>query len=377
MSMIGDLMFPVLPLPRLIFGAGSLSDVASELSLLGVRRPFLMSDQGLERAGLCASALRLLPRSTIAYLRISENPSTEDVDSALRAYNEGECDGVVALGGGSVIDTAKMVAALASSEVSVAAELLGKPELIGLSIAPLIAIPTTVGTGSESSPVSAIHVYRDGPVIGTRSPYLVPRVAICDPDLVRTLPGRLVAATGIDALAHCLEGYFSEPVNPVVDALALNGLALAFSNLRLAVDPAAEKERASMMAAAFMGGAAIHKGLGPVHAIALACGDQGLHHGSLVAAALPRTVELIAKHVPNKAARVAAALGLPAAQQISSALAELISALGLPRSLADAGYRAKSVPDVVTLAAASPFNRSSPYVPTAMEYDTLLDSLLA
>jgi 4-hydroxybutyrate dehydrogenase len=369
-------MFPVLPLPRLIFGTGSLSAVASELSLLGVRRPLLMSDQGLERAGLCASAVRWMPPTTLAYLRIPENPSAEDVDAAFRVYKDGACDGVVALGGGSVIDTAKMVAALACGEVFLAAELLGKPELIGLSTAPLIAIPTTVGTGSESSPVSAIHVYRDGPVIGTRSPRLVPRVAICDPDLVRTLPGRLVAATGIDALSHCLEGYFSEPENPIVDALALNGLALAFSNLRSAVKPTAENERASMMAAAFMGGAAIHKGLGPVHSIALACSDQGLHHGSLVAAALSRTVELIAKHVPGKADRIATALGLRGAAQISTALEELIVALGLPRSLAEAGYRAESVPDLVNLAMASPFNRSSPYVPTALEYEALLESLL-
>src|SRR5271155_293296 len=128
--MIGELMFPVLPLPRLIFGSGSLSAVASELSLLGVRRPLLMGDQGLERAGLCASAIHWMPPTTLAYLWIPENPSAEDVDAAFRVYKDGACDGVVALGGGSVIDTAKMVAALACSEVRLAAELLGKPELI-------------------------------------------------------------------------------------------------------------------------------------------------------------------------------------------------------------------------------------------------------
>jgi 4-hydroxybutyrate dehydrogenase len=368
-------MFPVLPLPRLVFGPGSLSSVDSELSLLGVRRPLLVSDEGLERAGLYASAVRWLPPTTRAYLRIPENPSAEDVDAVFRVFKDEACDGVVALGGGSVIDAAKMVSALACGEVFLAAELLGRPELIGSTTAPLIAIPTTIGTGSESSPVSAIHVYRGGPVIGTRSPRLVPRVAICDPDLVRTLPRKLVAATGIDALSHCLEGYFSEPVNPVVDALALNGLALAFFNLRSAVEPTAINERASMMAAAFMGGAAIHKGLGPVHAIALACGDQGLHHGSLVAAALPQTVALIVQHVPAKASRVATALGLTGAAQISTALEKLIAALGLPGSLADAGYRVVSVPDLVSLVTASPFNRSSPYVPTALEYKGLLESL--
>jgi 4-hydroxybutyrate dehydrogenase len=296
-------MIPLLPLPRIVFGPGSLSAVASDLLLLGVRCPLLISDRGLEQAGIGASALHAMPRTTVAYLEVSENPSVQDVDAAYETYKAGGCDGIVALGGGSVIDTAKMVAALAGSNSASAAELLGKPELVSLKTAPLIAIPTTVGTGSESSPVAAIHVVPGGAVVGTRSPRLVPKAAICDPELVRTLPPRLIAATGIDALCHCLEGYFAEPSNPVIDALALDGLTRAYRSLYLAMT-GGDEARASLMGAAFMGGAAIHKGLGPVHAIALSCGDQGLHHGSLVAAALPLTLELVTTHLPHKAARV-------------------------------------------------------------------------
>ncbi len=370
-------MLPVLPLPHLIFGAGSLATISSELSLFNVHRPLLMSDRGLERAGVCSRALQVLPTSTVSYFDIAENPSAHDVDQAYLAYSDGACDGVIALGGGSVIDAAKIVAALASNIEINTADLLGKPHLIGLAPAPLIAIPTTVGTGSESSPVSAIHTHPGGPVIGTRSPRLVPRAVLCDPDLVRSLPAKLIAATGIDALTHCIEGFLANPPNPVIDALALDGMGRAFFNIRDAMQPDGDAARASMMAAAFMGGAAIHKGLGPVHAIALSCGDQGLHHGSLVAAALPRTIKLVSQHLLDKTAKIASVLGLSGSAALPGALQELVRSIGLPSSLTEAGYRAKDVSSLVELVVASPFNRSSPYVPTSGEYRNLIDQLLA
>ncbi len=369
-------MFPVLPLPRLLFGAGALGSLPDELALLGVTRPLLLSDRGLERAGATARAALVLPAGTVQHLDVPENPTLAGADAAHAAYRDGRCDGVVALGGGSVLDTAKFVAALAGGGLASAAELQGRPERIGLHVAPLVAIPTTVGTGSESSPVAALHDDPGSPGIGTRSPRLVPRVAICDPDLARTLPRRLVAATGIDALSHCLEGFFSEPANPVVDALALDGLARAYGAIAAAVE-GDDAARGSLMAAAFSGGAAIHKGLGPAHAVALCCGDQDLHHGMLVAAALPHTVALVAPHAPAKADRVAAALGLPDRVGIADALRALNARLGLPASYREAGYRAKSVDGLVDSMVASPFNRASPYKPTAGDYRTILDSLLA
>ena len=370
-------MIPLLPLPRLVFGAGALAASSSEITLLGVRRPLLLSDRGLERAGAVTAALRALPESTVAHLDVPENPTAAGADAAHAAYREAACDGIVALGGGSVIDTAKIVAALIGSRVRRAADILGKPELIGLGVAPLIAVPTTVGTGSESSPVAALHFEPKGIPIGTRSPLLVPRTAICDPDLARSLPLWLIAATGIDALGHCLEGYFAEPANPIVDALALDGLTRVFADIRTALEPGGDAARASLMAAAFAGGAAIHKGLGPAHAVALAFGDQDLHHGTLIAAALPLTVGLVAAHVPHKAARVVAAWGLREAADIAPALQALTRALGLPSSLRAAGYRAASLHTLVEAMVTSPFNQTSPYVPTREEYSRISEALLA
>ena len=369
-------MVPVLPLPRLVFGAGAISLIGGELALLGVRRPLLLSDRGLERAGGVALVLQQLPDTSVPFLDIPENPTLAGADAALAAFCGAGCDGVVAVGGGSVLDTAKFVAALAGSGLARAADIQGKPERVS-AVVPLIAVPTTIGTGSESSPVAALHDDPHSHAVGTRSPRLVPRVAICDPDLARTLPPRLIAATGIDAMSHCVEGYFSDPANPVVDALALDGLARAHADIRAAVEPAGDAARASLMAAAFAGGAAIHKGLGPAHAVALACGDQNLHHGILVAAALPLTVALVAPHVPAKAARVAAALGLGDPGRIPDALRALNRALGLPASYREAGYRAEAIEPLVDSMVASPFNRASPYVPTRDEYRAVAVALLA
>lgn len=369
-------MLALLPLPRLVFGAGSLSTITEELATLGVRRPLLVSDRGLERAGITALATKAMPPAA-AFLDVPANPTTAAADAAFAAYQQGDCDGVIALGGGSVIDTAKFVAALARGGAANAFELLGHPERILPGISPLIAIPTTLGSGSESSPAAGLHAEPHSRAIGTRSSLLVPRVAICDPDLARTLPPRLIAATGIDALAHCLEGYFAEPASPIVDALALDGLARAFTHVRAATEPSGESARAELMTAAFAGGAAIHKGLGPAHAVAIVCGDQGQHHGLLVAIALPLTVALVARHAPEKARRIAAALGLADGSEIPDALRSLNSSVGIPATLRDAGYRAHALDELADSMARSHFNRTSPYMPTTDDYLAIVKALTA
>jgi alcohol dehydrogenase class IV len=369
-------MIASLPLPRLIFGAGSLPSIASELSSLGVQRPLLISDRGLERAGLTAIATRAMPNA-ISFFDVSEHPTIAGVDDCYRAYVSGGCDGVVALGGGSVIDTAKFVAALTGGGAAHAAELLGHPERINHNVAPLVAIPTTLGSGSESSPAAGLHAEPHSRAVGTRSPFLVPRVAICDPDLTLTLPPRLIAATGIDALSHCLEGYFAEPANPIIDALALDGIARAFRNVRHAMQPDGHIPRAELMAAAFAGGAAIHKGLGPAHAVAIVFGDQGVHHGLLVTIALPLTVSCVAPHVSAKTNRVASSLGLADVSDLPEALRSLNRAVGIPATLREAGYSPGPIKEIVDGLVSSHFNRTSPYIPSIDEYFKIAEALIS
>ena len=363
-------MGPALTLPRLVFGDGALDQLASELVLLGVARPLLISDRGLEAAGVVALVQRAAPILAAIFLDVPENPTASGADAAVAAYRKAGCDGIVALGGGSVLDTAKLSAALVELDGG-AAELIGKPERI-LRVAPLIAIPTTVGTGSESSPVAALHIHAGGPAFGTRGPLLVPNVAICDPAMARSLPRRLIAATGIDALSHCIEGFFAEPPNPVIDALALDGAARVFASIHAALEPDGDEARASLMAAAFAGGAAIHKGLGPAHAVALACGDQEVHHGTLIGIALPLTTRLLANHLPEKARLLSAAMGLAEGADIGDALAALISSLDLPTTLGGTTYRMDDPGLLVRAMEASPFNFTSPYVPTGDEYRAIV-----
>ena len=366
----------LLPLPRLVFGAGSLAALTDELAALAVRRPLLVSDQGLLAAGITALAMQAMPGAATFY-DVPAHPTTAAVDAAFERYRQGDCDGIVALGGGSVIDTAKFVAALAAGGAAKASELLGHPERIVPGVAPLIAVPTTLGSGSESSPAAGLHAGAHERAVGTRSSLLVPRVAICDPDLARSLPPRLIAATGIDALAHCLEGYLAEPAHPIVDALALDGASRAFTNVRAATRTSGEAARAELMAAAFAGGAAIHKGLGPAHAVALVCGDQGLHHGLIVAIALPHTIALVAPHAPDKAQRLASALGLADGAALTEALRALNRSLGIPASLREAGYRMSSPGELADAMARSHFNRTSPYAPVPNDYLAIVKVLMA
>ena len=368
-------MTSALTLPRLVFGAGKLATLPDELALLGVCRPLLISDRGLEAAGLVAKIRLAVPDIAAQFLDVPDNPTAEGADGAAATWRAGGCDSIIALGGGSVLDTAKLVAALVTSGLDSAADMIGRPDMITHHISPLIAIPTTVGTGSESSPVTALHLVAGGPSIGTRSLWLVPRVALCDPDLARTLPPRLIAATGIDALSHCIEGYLANSENPIIDALALDGAGRVIANIHRARLPEGDDARASLLAAAYAGGVAIHKGLGPAHAIALACGDQHVHHGTVIAVALPHTTRLLEPHVPEKAARLRVAMGLGEGAGIGAALQALIASLGMPTTLKDAGYRMGARAPLVTAMVASHFNRTSAYAPSSAEYGAILNAI--
>lgn len=365
-------MGPALILPRLLFGPGSLAGLADELTRLGAKSPLLVSDAGLNFAGLTTVVRAAAPGTFAEFLEVPENPTAAGADKAAEAFRSGNCDSIIALGGGSVLDTAKLLAAQVTLPFTSAETLIGHPELIE-RVVPLIAIPTTLGTGSESSPVAALHRNGGGPGIGTRSPLLVPRVAICDPDLTRSLPRHLVAATAIDALSHCVEGFFAEPANPIIDALALDGARRVFASIHAALEPDGDDARESLMAAAFAGGAAIHKGLGPAHAVALVCGDQHIHHGALIGVTLAATTRLLARHLPDKARRLQSAIGIDG--DLADAIAALVKSLDLPVDLRSTSYVPGDRQELIAALLASPFNRTSPYAPSTDEYRAILDEI--
>jgi alcohol dehydrogenase class IV len=376
---------PTLHLPRTLCAPDALLALGDELAALGVRRPLLVTDRGVAAVGLAEKTLAAYATqgreraAMVLFDGVTENPLFSDVDQGAALYAREACDGVVALGGGSVLDVAKLIALLAHNPGSIA-DYAGVRNVAHVAGAPLVAIPTTAGTGSEASPSAGIHPDASTASVGMNSRHLVPRVAILDPNLTLSLPPRLTAATGIDALSHCIEGYLSKKSQPLGKAIALDGISRIARALRRAVADGRDAEaRAEMLLAAFAGGVSIGMGLGPAHAIALACSDQGFHHGVLSGIGLVATLEATAEGVPEAVAAISAAFGLPPTASLAQAVAALMRELGLPATLAELGY---VVPDQAKLAQlanfahTSHFNVFAPVHPSADTYTAMLAASL-
>ena len=282
-------------LTRIHLADGVLEDaLGAEAEALGVKRPLLVTDQGLMASGLVERALSALP-SSIDVTTFDTTPSNPTEAAARRAaelYQGEACDGLVGFGGGSCIDLAKAVGILVTHQGPLAdyAAIEGGVARIKNLLPPLIAIPTTAGTGSEVGRGTVI-ILDDGRKLGLLSPHLIPKVAICDPTLTLGLPPLLTAGTGMDALTHCIETYIATAYNPPADGIALDGLKRAATHIERAVEKGADLiARREMMAAAMNGALAFQKGLGGVHAMSHGLASvQGcdLHHGTLNAVLLP------------------------------------------------------------------------------------------
>src|SRR4051812_31550645 len=220
------------------FDFGALQGLANDLSELGIKAPLIIADEGIERAGLLDRLKAALParQDAPAFTKTPTNPTEGAVLAALDLYRSNGCDGLIAIGGGSPIDLAKGVALLSTHDGPLEhyAAILGGIPRITSAVAPVIAVPTTAGTGSEVGRAALITL-EDGRKLGFISPYLIPKRAICDPELTLGLPPRLTAATGMDAITHCVETFLSPRINPPAEAIALDGLVRALNNIEQAV----------------------------------------------------------------------------------------------------------------------------------------------
>jgi 4-hydroxybutyrate dehydrogenase len=366
----------VFKMPKLVFGVGSSRFLSDELAARGAKHPLLMTDRGLLACGVFERVSSNLRMKSQVYANVLENPTFDGVDRAAALLREKACDAVVAIGGGSVIDTAKMVAVLATHGGS-AADYVGHSERITVASAPLIVLPTTAGTGSEASPDAGIHPTSSQRSSGVTSLHVIPAVAICDPDLTMTMPPQLTACTALDALSHCIEGFLSIIDSPLIDAMALDGVRRVWQHIELATANGQDREaRTQLMLGAFSGGIAIGKGLGPAHAIAITVGDQGLHHGMLSGLGIVATIATMHKHEPDRVDDVAAAMGLSGGEMIEASLRGMLVKLNLPASLRDMGYRAGDLNELAHAAAASHFNLTSRYRPSEEEYADMLKKIL-
>lgn len=371
-------MNPLLQYPRVHLDFGAVKALPTELAALGITRPLLLTDRGLVKSGAVARVQEAVSgrNDIVVFDEVPENPTVDGIERAIAVYRSENCDGVVALGGGSVIDTAKAVAVLAGHPGPIT-NYMGRPGSITHTVGPLIAVPTTAGTGSEASRGAGIHPDARSRANGLSSHYIVPKVAICDPELTLSLPPHLTAGTGMDALTHCIEGFLTTTDNPPGKAIALDGIRHVVGYIERAVRDGQDREaRRALMVAALEGGMAIHMGLGPAHAVANATGDQGLHHGMMVTIALPTVMRLMEKHAPEAMQVLAHTLGAKPGQSAADVVEDLNARVGLPPTLRELGYKDGDLDDMAQDCAKSHFLGACPYRPGVGEFKTMLRTII-
>lgn len=310
------------PFPTTVrFGPGRLSELGKTTARLGIKRPLVVTDAGLAASDIVAGAVTFLTEACLVpqvFSQVKSNPTAANVTDGAAVYRNGGHDGIVAIGGGSAMDAAKAVALQAGHDGPVLDYAVGGPryrEIDGTAIVPVIAVPTTSGTGSEMGYAAVISDE------GTRTKRilyhtnLLARTVICDPELVIGLPANLTAWTGMDAAVHCIEAYCATTYNPLCDGIAAEGMRLIAAWLPRAVADGHDIEaRTQMMAAAAMGAVAFNKGLGAVHAISHAIGaHKDSHHGLTNAVVLPYVLDHNRAAIEDRCAVLARCMGLPRA----------------------------------------------------------------
>ena len=364
------------------FDFGAIKLLKQECDRVGITRPLIVTDAGVKAAGILQKALDQLPGMTVAVFdQTPSNPTEAAVLAAAALYKASGCDGLIAVGGGSAIDCAKGVAIAATHDepLTTYATIEGGSLKITDRAAPLIAVPTTSGTGSEVAR-GAIIIVDDHRKLGFHSWHIVPKAAICDPELTLGLPARLTAATGMDAIAHCMETFMSAAFNPPADGIALDGLERGWAHIERATRDGSDREaRFNLMSASMQGAMAFQKGLGCVHSLSHSLGgvNPRLHHGTLNAMFLPAVVQFNASTESMKKdkrlERMARAMGLANSGDVASALRDMNARLGLPAGLSGLGVSSASFEKIIHGAIADHCHKTNPRLASAADYTELLE----
>lgn len=378
-------MARILYLTQIDIDHGAVRLLPEECRRTGMQRPLVVTDAGVRAAGVlqrARDALEGLPHAV--FDGTPSNPTEAAVRAAVATFRREGCDGLVAVGGGSSIDLAKGVAIAATHEGPLAtyATIEGGSPKITERVVPLIAVPTTAGTGSEVAR-GAIVIVDDGRKLGFHSWHLMPKAALLDPELTLGLPPLLTAATGMDAIAHCMETFMAPAVNPPADGIALDGLERGWASIERATRDGGDREaRWNMMSASMQGAMAFQKGLGCVHSLSHSLGgvNPRLHHGTLNAIFLPAVVRFNAaaesiQH-ERRLQRMARAMGLPGCDEsgteVAAALGAMNARLGLPAGLRAMGVHEDLFERIVDGAMADHCHKTNPRIATRDDYRAML-----
>lgn len=363
------------------FDFGAIKLLGAEMQRIGIQRPLIVTDKGIRAAGILDRVFEALGDAVkfSIYEETPPNPTETAVIAATRMFIGSGCDGIIAVGGGSSIDLGKATALLAThtEPLQTYAAVEGGAARITDQVAPLVAIPTTAGTGSEVGRGSVI-VMESGRKLGLLSPFLLPKVAICDPDLTLGLPAMLTAATGMDAIAHCIETYLAPAINPPAEAIALDGLRRGLLYIERATLNGSDRDaRWNMMMAAMEGALAFQKGLGAVHALSHPLGavpGVSLHHGTLNAVLLPAVLRFNKSATESKQAALVEAMGLAPDADPAEHLARLNARLGMPQGLGAMGVPREVLADVAVAAMKDHCHTTNPRVAKVGDYLQMLEA---
>ena len=364
--------------------AGARRLLAAECERVGIRKPLIVTDAGVRAAGVLQQVLDALPAQMrgAVYDGTPHNPNEGAVREAVALFRQHGCDGLIAVGGGSSIDCAKgaAIAARHDGPLKTYATIEGGALLITDACVPLIAVPTTAGTGSEVAR-GAIVILDDGRKVGFHSWHLLPKAAICDPELTVGLPPLLTAATGMDAIAHCMETFMAPPYNPPADGIALDGLARGWAHIERATRDGTDIDaRLQMMSTSAQGALAFQKGLGCVHSLSHSLGgvNPKLHHGTLNAMFLPAVIRFNASAESmlkeRRLDRMAQAIGVAGGGELPDAIRGLNQRLALPSGLAAMSVQREWFDRIIDGALADHCHKTNPRIASADDYRAMLEA---
>lgn len=367
------------------FGAGRIHEIANACSKSNITKPLLVTDKGLAHMGITTHALNLMDEAGLGrniFCDVDPNPNEANVEQGLRVYREGGYDGVVAFGGGSGLDLGKVIAFMAGQTRPIwDFEDIGDwwKRANADAIHPIIAVPTTAGTGSEVGRASVITNSQTAEKKIIFHPKILPSVVICDPELTIGMPRPITAGTGMDAFAHCLEAYCSPHYHPMSQGIALEGMKLVKENLPAAYEDGTNIDaRAQMMSAAAMGATAFQKGLGAIHALSHPIGaHHHTHHGTTNAVVMAEVLKFNRPAIEARIERAAAYMEIDDGfNGFLSFVKHLNKTLGIPKTLTKLGVKDPDIDKLIKDALADPSTSGNPLEMNEKNTRALLEACL-